>query len=43
MQQLEIFDITGRLVKNLTPASEQITFNTDFLPHGIYIAQARLF
>ena len=42
MQQLEVFDITGRLVKNLTLASEQVSFDTSIFPIGIYIVQARL-
>ena len=42
MQQIEVFDITGRLIKSQTFASEQITFDTSIFPKGIYIVQARL-
>jgi len=42
MQQLYIFDITGRLLKSQTPASKNNSFDTSILPHGIYIVQARL-
>jgi hypothetical protein len=42
MQQLDLFDFTGRLLKSQTHASEQMSFNTEGLPPGIYIVQARL-
>ena len=42
IEQLEIYDITGRLIKSQISTSEKITFNTGILPHGIYMVQARL-
>jgi hypothetical protein len=42
IEQLNIFDITGRLVKSQSPANRQVTFDTGILPKGIYLVQARL-
>jgi len=42
MQQLNVFDITGRLVSNQSPANMQLSFDTSILPKGIYLVQARL-
>jgi hypothetical protein len=42
IQQLHIFDITGRLVSSQSPANKQATFDTGVLPQGIYLVQALL-
>ncbi|MCL2511437.1 MAG: T9SS type A sorting domain-containing protein [Bacteroidales bacterium] len=42
IEQLRIFDITGRLVSDQSPASRQVVFDTGVLPNGIYLVQARL-
>ena len=42
MQQLHIFDITGRLVNNQSPSSNQVVFDTGFLPNGVYLVRAQL-
>jgi hypothetical protein len=42
IEQLNIFDITGRLVASQTPANSQVTFDTGILPKGVYLVQARL-
>ncbi|MCL2511238.1 MAG: T9SS type A sorting domain-containing protein [Bacteroidales bacterium] len=42
IEQLRVFDITGRLVSDQSPASRQIVFDTGVLPNGIYLVQARL-
>jgi hypothetical protein len=42
IQQLNIFDITGRLVSSQSPASDQVVFDTGVLPKGIYLVQVRV-
>jgi hypothetical protein len=42
MQQLNIFDITGRLVGSQSPAGNQVVFDTGVLPKGVYLVQALL-
>jgi len=42
IEQLHIFDITGRFVNCQTPANRQVVFDTGVLPKGIYLVQARL-
>ena len=42
MQQLHIFDITGRLVSSQSPESNKIIFDTGVLPKGVYLVQALL-
>jgi len=42
IEQLQIFDITGRLVSSQSPANKQVVFDTGVLANGIYLAQARL-
>jgi len=42
IEQLNIFDITGRLMSSQTPANKQVVFDTGVLPKGIYLVQARL-
>ena len=42
IQQVDIFDITGRLVKSKICTSEQITFDTSNFQSGIYFVLARL-
>ena len=40
MQQLEIFDITGRLAHSQSPAGNQVVFDTGALPTGVYLVRA---
>jgi len=40
MQQLHIFDITGRLAYSQSPASNQVVFDTGVLPAGVYLVRA---
>ena len=42
MQQLSIFDITGRLVESQLPAGERVVFDTGVLPQGVYLVRALL-
>ena len=42
IQQLSIYDITGRLVASPSPAGERVVFDTGALPQGIYIVRALL-
>ena len=42
IEQLCIFDITGRLVNSQSPENKQVVFDTGVLPQGIYLVQARL-
>jgi len=42
IEQLCIFDITGRLVNSQSPENRQVVFDTGVLPQGIYLVQARL-
>ena len=42
IEQLYIFDVTGRLVKSQSPASRQVIFDTGVLPKGVYLVQVRL-
>ena len=42
MQQLSIFDITGRLVASPSPAGERVMFDTGALPQGVYLVRALL-
>ena len=42
MQQLSIYDITGRLVESRSPAGERVVFDTGALPQGVYIVRALL-
>ena len=42
IEQLRVFDITGRLVSDQSPESRQVVFDTGVLPQGIYLVQARL-
>jgi len=40
IQQLHIFDITGRLVHSQSPASDRVVFDTGALPAGAYLVRA---
>jgi len=40
--QLQIFDITGRLVNSQSPENRQVVFDTGVLPKGVYLVQVRL-
>jgi hypothetical protein len=42
IQQLNIFDIAGKLVNSQSPTNRQATFDTGVLPKGIYLVQALL-
>ena len=42
MQQLNIYDITGRLVESRSPAGERVVFDTGALPQGVYLVRALL-
>jgi hypothetical protein len=42
IEQLNVFDITGRLVSSQSPASHQVTFDTGVLPKGVYLVRALL-
>jgi len=42
MQQLSIYDITGRLVASPSPAGERVVFDTGALPQGVYLVRALL-
>ena len=42
MQQLSIFDITGRMVANSLPTGERAVFDTGALPQGVYLVRALL-
>ena len=42
IEQLSIFDITGRLVANLSPTGERVVFDTGILPQGVYLVRALL-
>ena len=42
MQQLSIFDITGRMVANPLPTGERAIFDTGALPQGVYLVRALL-
>ena len=42
MQQLSIFDITGRLVASPSPAGERVVFDAGALPQGVYLVKALL-
>ena len=42
IQQLTIYDITGRMVENRSPAGERVVFDTGTLPKGIYLVRALL-
>ena len=42
MQQLSIYDITGRLVASPSPAGERVVFDTGTLPQGVYLVRALL-
>jgi len=40
IQQLHIFDITGRLAHSQSPADKQVVFDTGALPSGVYLVRA---
>ena len=40
IQQLHIFDITGRLVSSQSLVGNQVVFDTGVLPKGVYLVQA---
>ena len=42
IEQLQIFDITGRLVHSQTPANKEVVFDTGILAKGVYLVQALL-
>jgi len=42
IEQLSIFDITGRLVANPLPMDERVVFDTGILPQGVYLVRALL-
>jgi hypothetical protein len=42
MQQLNVYDITGRLVASPSPAGERVVFDTGVLPQGVYLVRALL-
>jgi len=42
IEQLHIFDLTGRLINSQLPANSQVVFDTGVLPKGIYLVQVRL-
>ena len=42
MQQLTIYDITGRMIENRSPAGERVVFDTGTLPKGVYLVRALL-
>ena len=42
MQQLSIYDITGKLVESRSPAGERVVFDTGALPQGVYLVRALL-
>jgi len=42
MQQLEIFDITGRLAHSQSPANKQVVFDTGALATGVYLVRAMM-
>ena len=42
IEQLQIFDITGRLVSSQTPTSKDVVFDTGVLAKGVYLVRALL-
>jgi len=42
IDQLSIFDITGRLIANPLPTGERVVFDTGALPQGVYLVRALL-
>ena len=42
IEQLHIFDITGRLVASPSSAGERVVFDTGVLPQGVYLVRALL-
>jgi len=42
IEQLQIFDIVGRLVHSQTPASKEVVFDTGILTKGVYLVRALL-
>jgi hypothetical protein len=42
IQQLSIFDITGRLVNSQSPMDNRVVFDTGVLPSGVYLVRALL-
>ena len=42
IEQLQIFDITGRLVHSQTPTSKDVVFDTGVLAKGVYLVRALL-
>jgi len=42
IEQLSIFDITGRLIANPLPTGERVVFDTGVLPQGVYMVRALL-
>ena len=42
IQQLQIFDIVGRLIHNQTPTSKEVVFDTGILAKGIYLVRVLL-
>ena len=42
IEQLNIFDITGRLVASPLPAGERVVFDAGTLPQGVYLVRALL-
>jgi len=41
IEQLQIFDITGRLVNSQSPENRQVVFDTGVLPVGVYLVRVR--
>ena len=42
IEQLQIFDIVGRMVHSQSPAGKEVVFDTGILPKGIYLMRAQL-
>ena len=42
IEQLQIFDIVGRLIHNQTPTSKEVVFDTGILAKGVYLVRALL-
>jgi len=42
IDQLSIFDITGRLVESPSPTGERVVFDTSALPSGVYLVRVLL-
>ena len=42
IEQLQIFDIVGRLVHSQTPENKEVVFDTGILAKGVYLVRALL-